>query len=100
MVMVDFPSPRGVGVMLDRLFSNEKCSEDERYEPRDDNVFSVSAVAQTIQDTELNLGFVLSVVLYFGREQADLTSQSGDIFRGLSGGDLYVGRHFFLYIQR
>ena len=85
--------------MLRVSVSNAKDVGDEKHEPRDHNIFSIFSVVQTIQDAELDLGFVLPIVLDLGLEQADLASQCGDVFWSLGHGDLYVGRYLLFYIQ-
>jgi len=87
-------------VILDTTVSNAGCVGVKNYEPRNNDVFSVFAVVQTIQDAEFDLGFVLPIVLNLCLEQADLASQCSDIFWSLGHGDLYVGGYLLLNIQR
>jgi len=87
-------------VILDASVSNARYVGVKNYEPRNNDVFSIFTVVQTTQDAEFDLGFVLPIVLNLCWEQADLPSQCSDIFWSLGHGDLYIGGHFFLDIQR
>eukprot|EP00053_Salpingoeca_punica_P017007 m.162601 g.162601 ORF g.162601 m.162601 type:complete len:543 (-) comp17091_c0_seq1:3-1631(-) len=64
-----------------------------RRNARHDNVLSVRAVLQAIEDAQLHLGLVAAVGLELAREDGHLCGEAGDRLWRLAAGNVNVARH-------
>jgi len=88
MVVVLFPSPKGVGVMP--IKENSLKLKRLAFLTSYNHIFAVLPISQAVEHVQRDLGLLLAEEIHLGGEQAHFLSEYRNVLGRLGAGDLNI----------